>query len=75
MTQRNAMVDEVYVRLVNAPNGLNCSIDQVLVALGMMASAVLRQAFSDPSARQDKLAWFCTGLRRSIDRSHKVTTH
>jgi uncharacterized protein YejL (UPF0352 family) len=69
MTNRDAMIDQVYVRLVNAPDGLECSVNQVLAALGMMASAILREGFSDPAARQDRANWFCRLLQANVNRS------
>jgi hypothetical protein len=36
-------VDQVYLRLVNAPNELNPTITEVLAALGMMISGVLSE--------------------------------
>ena len=60
------MVDQLYVRLVNAPDGLDCSINQVLAALGMMASAIFAEGY-DQADRQDQAARFCRALQACVD--------
>jgi hypothetical protein len=59
MTNPNNTIDRVFARLVAAPDGLNASNSEVLCALGMLASGILRVGFADPAA---EAARFCTSL-------------
>jgi hypothetical protein len=71
--QRNGdMVDQVYLALVNAPTGLECSINQVLAALGMMASGILSEGFTDPAVRQQRTDAFCKALQVCIHRTMRA---
>jgi hypothetical protein len=75
MTTTNNTVDEIYVRLVHAPDGVDCRVTDVLAACGRFVSAILNNGYANQAERQDVVDWFCRGLQACIDRSHKATTH
>jgi hypothetical protein len=64
------MVNRVFARLAEAPTGLDCSINQVLAACGMLVTAILREGFSDPAARQNEADRFSRFLQRCVNPSH-----
>ena len=66
-TNRDAMIDRVFERLANAPDGLDCSVNQVLAGCGMLISAILREGYSNPAAEADR---FCRALLLHINRSN-----
>ena len=71
MTQpnRDTTIDRVFELLADAPREVDCTISQVLVAAGMFVSAVLREAYSDHTARQAQADWFMRGLQASVNRT------
>ena len=71
MTQRNAMVDKVYVRLVNAPNELDPTVSEVLIACGQFVGTILKQGYKDAD-RANVMAWFIQGLRSYVSRTSEV---
>ena len=59
------MIDQIFHRLAQAPVGLDCTFDQVLGALGMMASAILAVGFSGAD-RQARADGFCAALQACL---------
>jgi uncharacterized protein YejL (UPF0352 family) len=74
MTQRNAMIDQVFERLVTAPNELNPTVSEVLVACGRFVGAILKEGYGDAD-RQNVLTWFCSGLQSCVNRNNAVVRH
>jgi hypothetical protein len=74
MTQRNAMVDQVYMRLANAPNDLDPTVVEVLVACGRFVGAILKEGYDDAN-RQNVMNWFCRGLQSYVNRTSAVVRH
>jgi hypothetical protein len=69
MTQRNdVMIDRVFAKLVAAPNELNPTVSEVLIACGRFVGAILKEGYDD-KARQNALDWFCQGLRSYVNRT------
>jgi len=75
MTTTNNTVDEIYVRLVHAPDGVDCRVTDVVVACARFDGAILKNGYANQAERQNVVDWFCRGLQACIDRSHKATTH
>ena len=71
MTQRNAMVDKVYVRLVNAPNELDPTVSEVLIACGQFVGTILKEGYKDAD-RQNVMNWFCRGLQSYVNRTSEA---
>jgi hypothetical protein len=65
MSNPNSTIDRVFARLVAAPDGLDASNREVLAALGMLASGILRVGFSDPAAEANR---FCQALQACVDK-------
>ncbi len=70
MTQRNARIDQVFERLVTAPNELNPPVVEVLVAAGRFVGTILKEGYPDQH-RQNVMNWFCNGLQSYVDRTRK----
>jgi hypothetical protein len=67
MTQRNdVMIDKVFQRLVTAPNELNPTVSEVLVACGRFVGAIMR------ADRQNVMNWFVQGLRSYVNRTSEA---
>jgi hypothetical protein len=70
MTQRNdVMIDKVFQRLVTAPNELNPTVAEVLIACGRFVGAILKEGYADGD-RDRVMAWFIGGLRSYVARSN-----
>jgi uncharacterized protein YejL (UPF0352 family) len=59
-------VDQIFKRLVAAPNGLDCQTDEVLGAAGMFVAAILNACFPDQADRQRRADWFCRALQTCV---------
>jgi hypothetical protein len=68
MIERNT-IDEVYWRLARAPRGVDCSNSEVLSALGLLATTIMRTAYDDPAAEVER---FCQVLRLAVKVSRGV---
>ena len=75
MTTTNDTVDQIYVRLIRAPDGVDCRVTDVVVACARFVGAILNNGYANQAERQNVVDWFCRGLQACIDRSHKATTH
>ena len=76
MTTTNDTVDQIYVRLVHAPDGVDCRVTDVEVACARFVSAILATGYANQAERQNVVNWFCRGLQACIDRSPaSVTRH
>src|SRR6516164_1575120 len=68
----NPKVDKVFAKLVAVPDGPNASNSEVLAALGLLASGILRLGFSDPTA---EAARFCGALRAYVEAQRRRPLH
>jgi hypothetical protein len=69
--RRNAMIDQVFERLVTAPNGLDPTVVEVLIAIGRFTGAILKEGYAD--ADRDRVTtWFRDGLRSYVNRTNAV---
>jgi uncharacterized protein YejL (UPF0352 family) len=65
MESRNT-IDQVFRRLVAAPNGIDCRTDEVLAACGRFVTALLNVCFQDAAERREVADRFCRTLQRCV---------
>jgi hypothetical protein len=68
MTQRNAMIGQVFERLAAAPAELDPTVSEVLIACGQFVGTILKEGYQDAD-RQNVMNWFCQGLRSYVNRT------
>jgi uncharacterized protein YejL (UPF0352 family) len=74
MESRNT-IDQVFRRLVAAPNGIDCRTDEVLAACGRFVTALLNVSFPDPADRRDVANKFRKILQRCVTPHHDTRLH
>jgi hypothetical protein len=74
MTTTNDTVDQIYVRLIHAPDGVDCRVTDVVVACARFVGAILKNGYANQAERQNVVDWFCRGLQSYVNRSPASAT-